>query len=237
MLGVALAGSGPWLGPWLRNDPLGPGTFIAAFIALGVLGISTTLIPSAFAGFIFGPWWGMAIASGLFMFAGVINYESARLIARQRVLAVLDAHPRLRAMRDVLVGEPEMQVTSPSEPRCPIRGSFTRTTLLVALIRFIPNSPFAFNNVMMSSVGVPRGCFLIGSMLGMLPRVALMVFVGASVSKLSSDQLDSAVPFWVKLLGISVTLISFAGLWWIGKWAFDRATRRLEAARLARKAA
>ncbi len=83
---------------------------------------------------------------------------------------------------------------------------FWKTLGMVALLRLPPNSPFALTNLVMASVRVPRLPFLLGTIVGMLPRSALAVVIGAGLSDFSREALKKAAPGWVWIASIAVAV-------------------------------
>jgi len=57
-----------------------------------------------------------------------------------------------------------------------------RATVAVALARLPPHVPFALGNVLAASLRIPLRPHLIGTLIGMSPRVALVVWLGAELS-------------------------------------------------------
>ncbi|MGH7133758.1 MAG: TVP38/TMEM64 family protein [Phycisphaerales bacterium] len=227
--GILMITGAPWLGPWLRDDPLGPAIYIAAFILLGGLCILPTYTQCAIAGFAFGFPAGLLAAVVGFLGASIVARRLARSAGGDRVMEIIDEHPRIRAIRDALVGDRELALVDAARPHCRVRA-FWRTTLLVALVRLMPQAPFAITNLLMSFLRVPRGPFLLGTLVGLLPRAALFVLIGSTLQELSRDSIDHAVPPWVKLAGLAVT---FALVFTVGAIARHAVLRAGSAARAA----
>jgi uncharacterized membrane protein YdjX (TVP38/TMEM64 family) len=55
---------------------------------------------------------------------------------------------------------------------------------VVLTFRLLPVPPFAIGNLLLAWLKVPLSSFLIGSFLGMLPRMALMVWIGANAENI-----------------------------------------------------
>lgn len=90
-----------------------------------------------------------------------------------------------------------------------------RTLALLALIRLSPVVPFAATNLLMSTTGVRLAPFLVGSVIGLAPRVVAVVWIGSSLTELD---LSLAADRRLLVLGIAAT---GAALWILG-----RASRR-----------
>jgi uncharacterized membrane protein YdjX (TVP38/TMEM64 family) len=101
-----------------------------------------------------------------------------------------------------------------------------RTMGIVALLRFPPTSPFAFTNLVLAASGVRFLHMLVGSIVGMLPRTALAVWIGAQgaatgakdLSELMDKQGIAAV-----VIGTASLIAALAVLQHVGKRALQAA--------------
>jgi uncharacterized membrane protein YdjX (TVP38/TMEM64 family) len=184
------------VGDWLRSHgTLGVVAYTAAFAVLAGLALLPTWAQAVLGGYAFGL---LGLPAALAGFAGgaVIGYELARKLTGDRVMSMLAEKPKWRAVRDALVRDHEQG------------AGFWKSTGMVALIRVPPNSPFALTNIVLASVQVPRVPMLIGTVIGMLPRTAAAVWIGSHIQQLTSkDDVDSATPGLVKIVGIAVALV------------------------------
>jgi uncharacterized membrane protein YdjX (TVP38/TMEM64 family) len=208
---IALIATAPYTGPWLREEPLGVLVYVLAFAVLAGLALLPTYAQCALGGFAFGMVVGVPAAVLGFAGGAVIGYEIARMASRDRVMQLLDEHPKWRAVRDALVGH----WTDPP--------SFWRTLGIVALLRVPPSSPFALTKLVMASVKVPRWPFIIGTGVGMLPRSSLAVVVGAGFQRLTGEELSST-PRWMLVGGILLTLVVVVIVVKIANQALERFT-------------
>jgi uncharacterized membrane protein YdjX (TVP38/TMEM64 family) len=85
-----------------------------------------------------------------------------------------------------------------------LKRSGLRTIFLISLVRLSPVMPFAGTNVLMASAKVRTGEFLIGSTLGLAPRVALVALAGA---ELSSIDWSSSKDYRLIVLGVLSTFL------------------------------
>jgi uncharacterized membrane protein YdjX (TVP38/TMEM64 family) len=148
-------GLGPvsdWL---LYHRPVGLAVYTVVFVLGAGLGFLPTYAQSILGGWVFGVAAGLPAALAGFTGGGLLGYQVARRVSRDRIEEMIDGNPKARAIRHALVG----------------RGPW-RTLLVVALLRLPPNSPFALTNLVMATTGVPLPAFLAGTFLGMLPRTA-----------------------------------------------------------------
>lgn len=99
--------------------------------------------------------------------------------------------------------------------------SFKRTTLVVTLLRLSPAMPFALTNLLMTAARVPLSSFLTGTLVGMLPRSAAVVFFGAGLSELNFNE-----PFnvWLFVFGFAATLASVIFITYFSKQALAKMT-------------
>jgi uncharacterized membrane protein YdjX (TVP38/TMEM64 family) len=203
----------------------GAAMYAAGFAVLAGLALLPTYAQCAVAGFAFGVAVGLPVSLLGFAGGAVIGYEIARRASKDRVMKLLDERPKWRAVRDALVGHWD-------EP-----PSFWRTAGVVALLRLPPNSPFALTNLVMASVKVPRGAFIAGTAVGMLPRSALAVVVGAGLNEVTRDSLDRALPAWAWYVGIGVTLVIVMVIMHMANRAVERFTKAAAARRAVVEAA
>jgi uncharacterized membrane protein YdjX (TVP38/TMEM64 family) len=188
----------PAAGAWLRgHEALGIVIYVSAFAVLAGLALLPTYAQSALGGFAFGMMFGVPAALGGFVGGAFIGYLVASRVSGDRVDKALANKPKMRAVRDALVGRAQANEGH----------AFLKTFGTVALLRLPPNSPFALTNLLLASSKVPILPFLLGTAVGMLPRTALAVVVGAGVhDALSKEALEQATPRWVWFVGIAVTL-------------------------------
>lgn len=198
---------------WLRShQDVGLLIYAGAFAASAGLALLPTYAQSALGGYAFGAALGLPAALAGFGGGAVIGYEIARRASGDRVERILAEKPKWQAVRDALVKDHES------------RG-FWKTAGMVALLRCPPNSPFALANLVMASVKVPRGPFVLGTLVGMAPRTALAVAIGAGVERFTKDQLERAVPGWVWGAGIALTVVVVVIVGAIADRAVKRITR------------
>ncbi len=169
-------------GPWI-----GAGVFA---VAAG-LGLLPTYAQAILAGWIFGFATGLNVAVAGCMLGAVLGFGVSRAVAGEDVQQVIDAKPRWRVARQALV-----------------EASTWRTVWLVTLLRLPPSSPFGFTNLVLAATGVQWIPMIMGSLLGMLPRTALAVWVAASAAAAAaesgvSDPVSLAKErWWAMLLGV-----------------------------------
>ena len=186
--------------PWLQSHgAVGVLLFVVAFSVFGGLALLPTYAPSVLGGWAFGMAVGLAATLAGFVGAAAIGFAIARHLSGDRLLQVLDEYPRGQALRRALLS-----------------GSLRRTLLVVALLRVPPNGPFAMTNLLLAATQVRWAPYLIGSMLGLTPRVAAAVIVGASLSQLDLRHLERGGSAYLSI-GISLAVVIVLG------WMANRA--------------
>lgn len=190
--------------PWLKEHPEGLGLFIAGFAILSGVAILPTQVTALAGGWTFGLEKGALATFAGFLGGALIGYLIARPTSGMRVVKLIDEHPKWRAVYNAL-----------------LRGGFWRTLLIVTLLRLPPNSPFAITNVVLAATRVPLTPYLLGTLIGMTPRIGLLVWFGSHMATLDFAMTRN----WVIIAGTAIaTLIIFAVIGTIAKRAIERVT-------------
>lgn len=192
------------IGPWLQSlGGRGVALYIAGSSLLGGFALLPTYAPAILGGWAFGDRVGIPAALAGFVVASAINYAWAQRLSGTDAAALLAERPRWAAVRHALVGR-----------------SWAKTTLVVALIRLPPNSPFALSNGVMAAARVPLDAYLVGTLLGLVPRTAIAVRAGSHLSTLDFSQRD-ALASAVVTIGVSMLVLCVLG--WFARRALDAA--------------
>lgn len=183
--------------------------FVVAAALLTGLAVLPTHAVSLAAGFVYGLGGGLLGAMGGVLGGSVVGYAVAGRLSSDRLRGWVDARPRGRALASALIDA---------------RG--WRAVMAVALLRLPPQVPFAMANVLGAMLAVRVWPFVLGTGLGMLPRVALVVWVG---DELGSWDMGAAPPasLW---LAVSAAAVGLVGL---GVWSW-RVLRRVRKPRRSR---
>jgi len=210
---ILLANSGA-VGEWLNSHgPLvGAVIYASAFIFAAGFGLLPTYAQAFIGGWAFGTIGATAAALAGFVGASIIGRAVAQGVGQKRVNATLDRHARAKAVRDELLDAGPL-----------------KTLGLVCLIRLPPNSPFSVTNLALGTTGVPWWSYILGTALGMLPRTALVVSLGAQVGDALTRE-SFKKPGGVLVGGIILTVVVLLVLAWIGQKATDRVTTRTDPA-------
>lgn len=188
---------------WLRHhEDLGPAAYLGAFVLTAGLGLLPTWTQAVIGGYAFGQWVGFALALIGFTGASVVGFLVTKSIAGDRVEAEIEKHTKAKIVRDALVGSGPL-----------------KTLWIVILVRMPPNSPFSLMNLVLTSVRVPFGTYLAGTLIGMAPRTFVYAMIGASI--VSFDKLTK--PGWFVWGGIAATLVVLFILSHIANKAIERA--------------
>ncbi len=207
---VVLLGVARQVVPWLRHHEIvGIFLFMIALATLGGFALVPTYANSLLGGFTFGfPIGFPAVMAGLGG-AAMIGYALSHRIVGDRVSRVIHEHPKWELVRNALVG-----------------GSTRHVILIVTLLRLSPVLPFETTNVLLASCEVRAFPFLIGTLIGVLPRTAAIVFVASRVHHW--EELRSAGGRWMIVLGIVGTIVGAVIITIVSKHALKHATRPRE---------
>lgn len=183
---------------------------IAAYFAVYVL-FAVFMLPGSMmtitAGFAFGPVWGVVIGSTFAVAAGIVPFVLGRFVARDWVKRRIEKHPRLAAI-DAASGAQGFKV--------------------VVLLR-LSLAPYNFLNYALSLTRVRLLDFVLGTWLGMLPAVVVLVYLGSLLT--DAVQIGSAlhdvgpvvrVLYW---LGFVTTVIGVVLLTRMARRALDTVLR------------
>ncbi|MEP0843819.1 MAG: TVP38/TMEM64 family protein [Phycisphaerae bacterium] len=202
LVGFTVLGFLPVIGGWLQSRAAqGAGLYVTVYAVLGSLGFLPTYAHSALGGYAFGFGRGLALAMGSYASAALIAYVVNRRAAGRRVLDILAEHPKWEAVYQALLG-------------C----GLGRTLLIVTLVRLPPNSPFALTNLVLASTRVHPLAYLVGTVAGLTPRSAAVVFVASRFG------LDATGPKWLWPVWIAVTIGVLGTIGYLANQAVARVT-------------
>jgi uncharacterized membrane protein YdjX (TVP38/TMEM64 family) len=107
--------------------------------------------------------------------------------------------------------------------RAVVDASLVRGTLLIALLRISPASPFAITNAVLAAGGVGWFQYVVGSAMGVLPRTIVVVYFASTMQTLSFDARDG---WWMLTLGIVATVIVVGIIGRLARKELDRQLKR-----------
>jgi uncharacterized membrane protein YdjX (TVP38/TMEM64 family) len=215
LLGFALLARLDLAAQWL--DACGEGAIVVYILVFAItsgLGLLPTYAQALAGGWIFGLPLGTLGALAGFVGGSVMGRVVSRLVARKGLDTVFEQAPRAAAVRDALIG----------------RGGWSSTGI-ITLLRVPPNSPFALTNLALTACGARWVPYLVGTAVGMLPRTAIVVGMGAAGAatgaKSIAEMLEQTERRWMLIGGIIAMVIVLAILAAIGRRALDKVTRSL----------
>jgi uncharacterized membrane protein YdjX (TVP38/TMEM64 family) len=193
------------IGPWLQeNKEIGVFIFVVVMSVFSGLALLATNVLGIVSGFAFDFQIGIAAQLIGIIGASTIMFFLAKRYAGKDLQTTVEQKPKLKAIQTALLNE-----------------SFFRTLLIITLIRLSPAMPFALTNFTLSAAGVSLKTFLLGTVLGMLPRSSAIVFVGSSLSELNFSQPQES---WMLILGIIATVLAVVVVGMFSKRALEQIT-------------
>lgn len=195
--GAALATYVDTVGKWLKSHGSTQGLAIYAlgFAILAGLALAPTHVCAFLGGWAFGMTTGTFAALLGFLGGALLAYAIARPTASARVESILAKNTKWKVIRDALVG-----------------GSNAKTLGIVTLVR-VPLTPFALTNMVLASVRVPLWIYMLGTLVGMIPRTAVVVWLGSQLQNQLASEASKQKPWWLIAGGIALSLIA---LWICG---------------------
>lgn len=197
------------LSDWLQVHPrIGLAVYVIVFVIAAGIGVLPTYAQSVLGGWVYGVW--IALPAALVGFTGgaIIGYVIAGRVSNHRVEELIEQNPKARAIHQALVGK-----------------SFWRTVGVVALWRLPINSPFALTNLIMAATGVNFAAFVLGTILGMIPRTAVAVVLAASAAQTGAKDIQEFAGergLWLLIGGIVAMFVVLIIISAIAKRAMDR---------------
>jgi uncharacterized membrane protein YdjX (TVP38/TMEM64 family) len=196
------------VGEWLRSHGTqGVVMYVVGFAFFAGVALLPTYSSAILGGWAFGFAVGLPAALVGFLGGALIGYGVARPTSAGRVQKLLEEKPQWRAVRDSLVG-----------------GNRGRALLIVTLLRLPPNSPFALTNLVLASVRTPLWVYLLGTLIGMTPRTALVLWIASQVQGKMADEAAKGKPWWWIIVGVGATVVVLGIIGMMAKKALARVT-------------
>ena len=193
------------IGTWLKANML-PGGFLfllGVLVFCGLALLPTNLI-GILGGWAFGFWLGILLLMAGVVGSATISFFINKRLTGNTLAALTGRSARANAIHKALTNE-----------------GFFRTTMVITLIRMSVVMPFAFTNFFLAAARVPMSSFVIGTFIGMLPRSAAMVVLGAGLSVLTFEEFDD---FWFLAASVPATIILMIVIGVFSRRALDRLT-------------
>jgi uncharacterized membrane protein YdjX (TVP38/TMEM64 family) len=192
---------------WLAGGGAG---VLLTLVVLGLVGCGLALLPthvlSLLCGWAFGVPVGLAVALLTATAASPIGYAVLGRLAGTGLGSggggLADRYPRAAAVCEAVA-----------------RASPWRAGVLVGLLRLSPVVPYGSTNVLAAVFGVPLRPFVVGTLVGLAPRVLAVVWVGAGLERLASG---GAVSPWLFGAGVLATVAALALIGRVTKRTLDR---------------
>ena len=173
----------------------------------GALGCGLALLPthvlSLLCGWAFGLPVGLAVALSGATLGSPLGYAIGKVLAGPGAMQVIARNPRGAAVCQAIT-----------------RSSKPRAFVLVGLLRLSPVVPYGSTNVLAAVFGVPMFPFVLGTFIGLAPRAAAVVLLGAGLESLESK---SQVSPWIWGVGIAATLLALIVMSWAARRALAKA--------------
>jgi uncharacterized membrane protein YdjX (TVP38/TMEM64 family) len=193
------------ISPWLEaNQTISVPAFIFTISILSGLAILPTNIVGMTSGWAFGFPLGLLTMLSAIGGAVAINFFISRKLAGKHFERVIKEKPKLKVIHQAL-----------------LEGSLLKVVIIIVLLRLSPATPFAATNFLISASGVSMKSYIVGTVLGYLPRTSATVFVGSSLTKLNFEQPSES---WLIIWGIIATVIATVVIGILSKRALNRLT-------------
>ena len=213
---LLLGFSGP-VGYWLLERWYwGAALYIGVFAITSGLALLPTYAQAFVGGWTYGLITGTPAALLGFGLGSLIGYEVSKRASGDRVLAVIESKPKWKIVYEAFLGASHEQGVK----------KWVHQFVLVTLVRLPPNSPFALTNLIMASVGVPRLIYFLGTLIGMAPRTALVVWFGSELQGAIIEDVKSGRPDWWIWVVIGSAIVMVLTLNHIAQTALQRAARQ-----------
>ena len=179
--------------------------FLGATVVMAGLSLVPTHAASLLGGVAFGAFFGAGWALVGITGAAVVSFLFMRRVVGDRAVDFIAKRPKAAAVHRALVHRGERQ-----------------TIGLIALVRLSPVMPFAGTNLLMAATGVGMREFLLGSVVGLAPRIIVVAVAGAGMAEL--DLSRRADLHWAIVGGVA-TLLAMVVIGRIARRALRDATR------------
>jgi uncharacterized membrane protein YdjX (TVP38/TMEM64 family) len=171
---------------------------LPVYVIVAVLLAGFSLVPthacSLIGGMLFGVFKGPLIALFAVVVAAYLAFLSIGLLVKDGTYSALLKRPKAAKLHEEL-----------------LMRSGVKAVMFIALIRLSPVMPFAGTNVLLAASKVGAGAFVLGSLIGLAPRVTLVAVAGAGLSELDMSKSSN---LWLAVLGVFSTFLLVA---YIGK--------------------
>jgi len=201
---LVLLGFASRVWPWLRGHGwVGVAVFIVIFAVLNGFALMTTYANSLLAGWTFKFAVGLPTVLASLAGAAMIGYALTARIVGHRVQDVIAEHPRWEIVRQALIG-----------------GSTLRSFAIVTLLRLSPLLPFETTNAVLAMCGVRPLPYFAGTIVGIAPRVAAVVWAASTMHELTLERAPHPLTL---VAGLAITAASLLVVTIVARHALHRA--------------
>jgi uncharacterized membrane protein YdjX (TVP38/TMEM64 family) len=190
---------------WLRwmdeQGPIGHLWFALFYVAATLVMVPASILEAS-AGFLYGPVWGIPIASGLGTASATLSFLLGRTVLRNIIERRITRDARF-ALVDQAIEQHGRQ--------------------LVVLLRLSPLTPF---NVFNYGLGISRIStldFAIGTAIGHLFPVIVFTWTGSTVADATALADGPSLPRWATVVGLVLTVIATVGVTRFARRALSQA--------------
>jgi len=180
--------------------------FVLLYAAAEVFMMPGALLTMA-AGYVYGVWWGVAVAAAAGLLAATASFLLARTAFRDRIRAWLGPSPHFEAIRSAIA---------------------ENSIVVVLLLRLSPLVPFNVANYAFGLSDVPLSRYVVASLLGMLPGAWLYASIGSIAPSLLSS--GPSVPAGTRLALLLAGLSASAAAVYVVGMASRRRLAQLQTA-------
>jgi uncharacterized membrane protein YdjX (TVP38/TMEM64 family) len=179
---------------WLRwmdeQGPLGHLWFALFYVAATLVMVPASILEAS-AGFLYGPLWGIPIASALGTASATLSFWLGRTILRGVIERRIARDPMFLQV-DKAIGQHGRQ--------------------LVVLLRLSPLTPFNIFNYGLGISRISTLDFALGTALGHLFPVIVFVWTGSSVADATALAEGPEIPRWATVVGLLLTVVATIGV-------------------------
>lgn len=141
--------------------------FLGSSVLLAGLSLVPTHAVSLISGILYGTFLGPLYATAAISLAAILSFFTISKIVGDKAIDSLAHRPQAHEIYTEL-----------------LKHKARRSIMIIALIRLSPIMPFAGTNVLLSAAKVKLSEFLLGSLIGLAPRITLVAIAGAGLTEL-----------------------------------------------------
>jgi uncharacterized membrane protein YdjX (TVP38/TMEM64 family) len=162
--------------------------FLASAILLAGLSLIPTHAVSLISGMLYGSFLGTSYAIAAILLAAILSFFTISKIVGDKAINSLSHRPQAYEIYTEL-----------------LKHKSHRSIMIMALIRLSPIMPFAGTNVLLSAAKVKFSEFLVGSLIGLTPRISLVAIAGAGLTELNFNYGSNKV---LLIIGVVATILA-----------------------------